>query len=256
MKNYYSILGVAATASEAEIKRAYRRLAVQYHPDKNPDPAAERYFKEVNEAYEVLGDSTKRFSYDQRMANPFVDVVVEEAPRHRDPAYRRQYRKAPSAPKPSEVYLLLKEYFKYYFWVAWFGLGFTTILFLDSVLPAIESTEKIENVEAVRGRKGGVAYYKAFTESGIRVKYYDKDVELYPGAQITLGRTPINRMPVWLVNGSVRHELGHMFGVFLFIPLIIFAGSALAIFFRQRVEFCFNCCFVVFVFLILYWFFL
>lgn len=256
MKNYYSILGVPATASEAEIKRAYRRLAVQYHPDKNADPAAERYFKEVNEAYEVIGDRTKRFSYDQRMANPLADVIVEEAPRHRDPAYRRRQRRPPSAPKPSEVYVLLKEYFRYYFWIAWLGLGFTCILFLDFALPATESNETIASIEAKRGRRGGVAYYTAYTDSGIRVKYYDKEMGLFRGSEITLARTPIYRMPVWLVDGTTHRELGHMFGVFLFIPIIIFAGAALAIVFRHRVEFCFNCCFVVFVFLILYWIFI
>lgn len=64
-KDYYQILGVDRDASEKEIKRAYRMLAQKYHPDKNPDPQAEEHFKEINEAYEVLGDSTKRKKYDQ-----------------------------------------------------------------------------------------------------------------------------------------------------------------------------------------------
>lgn len=64
-KDYYQILGVDRDASEKEIKGAYRKLAQTYHPDKNPDPKAEERFKEINEAYEVLGDSTKRSKYDQ-----------------------------------------------------------------------------------------------------------------------------------------------------------------------------------------------
>jgi curved DNA-binding protein len=65
-KDYYKILGVERSASEAEIKSAYRKLAVRYHPDKNPgDASSEERFKEINEAYEVLGDSTKRAKYDQ-----------------------------------------------------------------------------------------------------------------------------------------------------------------------------------------------
>lgn len=65
-KDYYKILGVDKSADEKEIKRAYRKLAVKYHPDKNPgNKQAEEKFKELNEAYEVLGDSKKRARYDQ-----------------------------------------------------------------------------------------------------------------------------------------------------------------------------------------------
>jgi curved DNA-binding protein len=65
-KDYYKILGVERNASEEEIKRAYRQLALKYHPDKNPDDKkAEAQFKEINEAYDVLGDPTKRSKYDQ-----------------------------------------------------------------------------------------------------------------------------------------------------------------------------------------------
>ena len=65
-KDYYEILGVARTASKDEIKRAYRKLAKQYHPDRNPnDAAAERRFKEVQEAHNILSDPKKREQYDQ-----------------------------------------------------------------------------------------------------------------------------------------------------------------------------------------------
>jgi curved DNA-binding protein len=65
-KDYYKILGVAKNATDKEIKKAYRKLARDYHPDKNPDdPTAEEKFKEVNEAYEVLSDAEKRQKYDQ-----------------------------------------------------------------------------------------------------------------------------------------------------------------------------------------------
>jgi curved DNA-binding protein len=65
-KDYYKILGVGKTATDDEIKSAYRKLAKQYHPDKNPgDKKAEEKFKEINEAHEVLGDADKRSKYDQ-----------------------------------------------------------------------------------------------------------------------------------------------------------------------------------------------
>lgn len=65
-KDYYKILGVDRNASDEEIKKTYRKLALKYHPDKNPDDQdAESRFKEINEAYEVLGDPKKRAKYNQ-----------------------------------------------------------------------------------------------------------------------------------------------------------------------------------------------
>ncbi len=65
-RDYYEVLGVTRNASEADIKKAYRKLALKYHPDKNPDDKdAEEKFKEAAEAYEVLSDSEKRSRYDQ-----------------------------------------------------------------------------------------------------------------------------------------------------------------------------------------------
>jgi len=65
-KDYYKILGVDRNAEEKEIKKTYRKLARQYHPDVNPgDKAAEEHFKDINEAYEVLSDPEKRGKYDQ-----------------------------------------------------------------------------------------------------------------------------------------------------------------------------------------------
>jgi len=65
-QDYYELLGVEKGASEADIKKAFRRLAMKHHPDRNPDDkGAEAKFKEINEAYDVLGDAKKRQAYDQ-----------------------------------------------------------------------------------------------------------------------------------------------------------------------------------------------
>src|SRR5699024_1943804 len=64
--DYYEVLGVSREASEQEIKKAYKRLAMKYHPDRNKgDKDAENKFKEVKEAYEILSDAQKRAAYDQ-----------------------------------------------------------------------------------------------------------------------------------------------------------------------------------------------
>jgi molecular chaperone DnaJ len=65
-RDYYEVLGVNKDASDEDIKKAYRRLAMKHHPDRNPDnPKAEEHFKEAKEAYEILSDSGKRAAYDQ-----------------------------------------------------------------------------------------------------------------------------------------------------------------------------------------------
>ena len=69
-KDYYKVLGVERSASQDEIKKAYRKLAVKYHPDKNPDDkVAEEKFKEISEAYQVLGNADTRKKYDELGAN-------------------------------------------------------------------------------------------------------------------------------------------------------------------------------------------
>jgi len=82
-RDYYDVLGVNRNASEDEIKQAYRRLAIQYHPDRNPgNKTAEEKFKEINEAYEVLSDKTKRQQYDRfgTVDNSGVDFSGWSAP--------------------------------------------------------------------------------------------------------------------------------------------------------------------------------
>jgi curved DNA-binding protein len=88
-KDYYGILGLPRNASDAEIKKAYRKLAMQYHPDRNPgkEKWANEKFKEINEAYGVLGDPQKRKQYDQFgtvgeigdvFSSPFTRTTFEE----------------------------------------------------------------------------------------------------------------------------------------------------------------------------------
>lgn len=64
-RDYYRTLGISREATEEEIKKAYRKLALKYHPDKNPDANAEEKFKEIGSAYEVLSDKSKRDTYDR-----------------------------------------------------------------------------------------------------------------------------------------------------------------------------------------------
>ena len=68
-KNYYDILGVDRKASEQDVKKAYKKMALKFHPDKNKDPGAEEKFKEIAEAYDVLVDADKRLVNDTKLLN-------------------------------------------------------------------------------------------------------------------------------------------------------------------------------------------
>ena len=88
VKDYYQILGVSSEASAQDIKKAFRRLALRYHPDRNPDTPkqAEEKFKEINEAYQVLSDEQKRRQYDRLISWPGYSrrtTVINNIPSNR-----------------------------------------------------------------------------------------------------------------------------------------------------------------------------
>ena len=73
-ETYYDVLGVSDGASQDEIKRAYRKMSLKYHPDKNTDPKDRGKFQQISEAYETLGDGEKRKMYDMGQKNPFMSM--------------------------------------------------------------------------------------------------------------------------------------------------------------------------------------
>lgn len=91
--NYYEILGVAENATQADIKQAYRKLSMEYHPDRNPD--GEHKFKEINEAYQILSDPQKRSKYDRQKNGGFGgNDIFEDFFKRTEDIFSRTYRHA------------------------------------------------------------------------------------------------------------------------------------------------------------------
>ena len=97
-RDYYEVLGIDRSASEEELKRAFRKLAFKYHPDRNRDDGAEEKFKEINEAYEVLSNPEKRSSYDRQRV-----MRVRVRPAQARPKWAYQPSPAPRGAEPTRV---------------------------------------------------------------------------------------------------------------------------------------------------------
>lgn len=254
MKDYYAILGVSPSATESEIKSAFRKLAVRYHPDKNPSAEAKPLFHDINEAYDVLGDSAKRALYDRRRENPFVEILSEPVSRHRDPAYRRKSTyQAPRQNAPSGSYILMRDYLGYALWISRIGLLISTLFFIDYFLPYLHKEEEIAGIRAVTVRRS-VAYHIITTGSGRNIKLYDHTaVNFRDESAIRLSITPIFGSIIEVSNpsGTYRQWVAYMYSTLIFFPVLLFVNSLLALVYRKHVEFCFNLNITGFVLLII-----
>ena len=242
MKDYYAILGVHPSASEGEIKKAFRKLAIRYHPDKNPSVEAHPVFQEISEAYDVLGDREKRSLYDDRRANPFSEILSQPEAQHRDPAYRRRRPYQPQKKEPPASYILMRDYLKYVMWVSRVGLVTTTLFFIDYVLPYRQVEEVIDEIYSVR-IQNNIAYYIILTESGRKIKLYDYRAAHFKNERTmraTLTRLYGTTMTVSSTSGMYVERLAYLYTTFVFFPILLFVNSVLAFFFRKRVELCFN----------------
>ncbi len=120
MTDYYSILGINQTADSAQIRAAYKSLALQYHPDRNPgNPQAEELFKTINEAYHILSDPLKRARYDARFT--YQATYGDQTQAYWQEVQRQQYRRW-RAQQESSRYRFDREYFRIQ------GLAFLTFL--------------------------------------------------------------------------------------------------------------------------------
>jgi curved DNA-binding protein CbpA len=241
MKDYYAILGISPTASSLEIKKAYRKLAVTFHPDKNPDPKAPELFVVINEAYEILSDPVKRAAYDQRLNHPLVETVTGTRKPHRDPAYRRARSSSGKGSRESETFLMMKQSLPYIKWFSWIGLLFTALFFVDHEIPYEVRNESIRSIYTIDGRRGPDAQIFV-TSSGNEIKVYLEDLISVSSDSITYSRSKIFSTVMWVVDSKTFEEkkVALPYRHIVIFPVGLFITSLLGIIYVKNIEFCFN----------------
>ncbi len=254
--NYYQILRVEQSAGSDEIKRAYRRLAVTYHPDKNHDQGAEAIFKEVNEAYDVLSDPEKRRVYDLKLQYPF-GAVIEQPPRHRDPAYRPQRPKVYRKSENQRLYELMEQYLPIAQKASIFCFAVSMFLLLDFLWPARVSNEIIESVSTRRtySRNASTTWWVIHTTNGDEI-----DIP-FTLSDYFLPKEPVRIHSSYFLGIALNAEVrGHseklkknIYGNFVFAPAALLVISAFGVIMRKDVSYGFNLgvtSFVIFLFFI------
>jgi curved DNA-binding protein CbpA len=235
MKDYYATLGVREGAGAVEIKRAYRSLAIRYHPDKNPSPEAEELFKEINEAYDVLSDPHEKSLYDSRR-RVIADVSAEPLVRHRDPRYRPK----PQAWHSKSDQLIFMEKltgFSRALNLAGFVLFF--LFAVDYFLPYQSSQETMTNAEQIRAERYAGSIH-IMTASGKNVKLYRNLSEF--GSQFVLTQTMIYRIPMAVsdLSGRMHLPMGYMYRGYIIFPLFLLVASVVGIINRKSTVTTFN----------------
>jgi len=254
MKDYYTLLGVPPHASEAEIKRAYRKLAIQYHPDKNPDPSAEALFKEINEAYDVLSDPEKKSAYDWRQLNPLAEILQEQPQAHRDPQYKKRTPPPDYKSDAQRIQEFMTQCLPYVLWICRVGVVMSFLLALDYVLPYKSKTETVVEQYYVAGRRG-YGHHVIFTDSGRKIKLYDAVIP--EGALAAYEHTLIYSTVMTISSNGEKQILGRIYGPLLMFPAGVFIAALIALLFRKSTEVAFNagvaCGLLMLIFLYLIW---
>lgn len=231
--DFYKVLGVFPNATGDEIKRAYRKLAVLYHPDKNPDPKVAERFKEITEAYNTLSDEESRRLYDLKFSAAFQEVFTKppKAP-HRDPRYRQQ---PPAASRRRDdkwtMHELISKGVKYTRYCSYAGLLVTLLLGIDYILPYQDHADKVINIYSVTFRRS-TAYDIVETEGGRRLKLYDGDAScLKEGSSISIRSTLIYRIPMSASSPQICStiRMGYLYRPLIFFPVLLFVFSLLGL---------------------------
>jgi len=240
LKNYYFVLGLNINAEAHEIKRAFRMLALQYHPDKNPAKQAESIFKEINEAYEVLGDPVQKFQYDRLLKG---EPSINQKP-HRDPRYKPRPAGSVSRPsKKEEMLATMQAYMNYALVTSRLTLLFSVILMADISLPAKKNKIEVVRLETKREVRGEQTIELEFNDGATVNLSAQKALEFKRGSLLTMQKSALLSIPLSMENELTHFKtrvLATIYGNFIFLPLILLITSLLGTFYSKGIEFRFN----------------
>jgi len=246
MKDYYAILQVRREANAAEIKRSYRRLAIQFHPDKNPEASAEHVIKEINEAYEVLSNPTQKTIYDERFSHPDIAETLksETSPAHRDPAYRRKKPNVRYKSERERMFEMMTYYFPVAMKIIYVALGVSLILMIDFLLPSSVSEEVVISIDIKRSysRRNTTSWWVIHTDkkNSIKLPYKFSD-HFQQGTRITVFASPILNIAQKVETIQQAVEIRRsIYGSFLFAPVTLLLVSLFGIYFKNRIDYAFN----------------
>jgi curved DNA-binding protein CbpA len=247
MKDYYEIMKVDRRATDGEIKKAFRKLANQYHPDKNPSREANTIFQEINEAYEVLSDPASRLEYDQRIANPGFYNYQTSRPSQPRPNYRRG---------PSEKTMLQNSMLRYSRLLFYFGCLWCSVLAVDYLMPEDHLTGKVttdlsnntllSTHQPKHLLNTDLGHSFNVTASEMRHFPVQTDVHIYRSQLLAAMIRVENHDGTFIVN-----NLGTIYRNFSFAPILLFLGCMIGIIVKKGAEFHMNLGIVVFLLMIL-----
>ncbi|MBY0433169.1 MAG: J domain-containing protein [Cyclobacteriaceae bacterium] len=248
MKDYYQILRISRQASDEEIKRAYRRLALVFHPDKNRSAEASALFQEINEAHEILSDPAQRQRYDELLSG--ATVVLEAPPPqqwHRDPAYRRKQQPGykPPPARPSERLLMMVHFLQYLRPISWAGLAWCAFLVFDYSLPFRVSEENVL-AEANRDITWEMHHVPnvVVTDKGHQFPVSYEGAEFFPvGSKVEVVTSWVLHVLVVVKAKSGLYTIDNLASVyqnFMIVPVILFLLSVAGLLLKKGIEFRFN----------------
>ncbi len=230
MKDYYAILQVSPEADAAEIKKSYRRLATQFHPDKSNHPDAVVLFQDINEAYQVLSNRQQRQLYDLRQtysdlpAEPYTPPPVQRRPPH---MYRQK----------QPVYIDLVPYAFVSRIICGGCLVFCVVLILDYVLPWFKKEEPIIEIKAYSRMERLEITTPNRVFSIPRGVGMSIDIDLSTYNPVVLYQTPILQtlMRVELQGWMIRTD-NTIYGSLIFFPAVLLLLSVLGVWLRGNIE--------------------